>query len=299
MSLVKSLASMAKPNADQNIAQFAIYDVVPAGSDPKKNLQSGMVLQYFPESISLERNAEYATKKPIGGSHPLYQWIHGSERTLSFDAIFTAEQDVWTQGQADAVSSIESFAQSVGNFIKNPVTAALSVARGGSSPPNKNHVDVPSAMAWLQSKTYPLYDKHKPVDPPPKLALQMPNSGIQTYASNAILNDIFYCIMTRCSIRLTSFFKSGAPRIAEVSMSFDEIIQIGNNWGYVSRDTFVYNAQSQALANKNGKSISVPRGGGYNQARSYDGGIPGLASSDKGGVPNLIKNLVPGVSSIA
>lgn len=297
MSLISSLASMVKPSEDKNVAQFAMYDIMPAGINLSKSLINGLTLQYFPETISIDRNAEYAVKKPIGGSHPIYQWIHGSERTLAIDAIFTADQDIWGQGQQDAVSSVESLAQSVGNFIKNPVTAALSATRGGSPPPQKTHVDVPSAIMWLQSKTYPTYkQKSKVVTPPPKLALHMPNVGIQTFANGTILDDVFYCIMTRCSVKLTSFFKSGAPRVAEVSMSFDEIIQIGNQWGFVSRDTFVYNASSQQTALLNGHDVKVPRGGGYNNTVQYQGQPPGIvnAGMPKGSIPGL--NL-PGISS--
>lgn len=289
MSLIKSLASVSKPSEDQNIAQLAIYDVVDAGSDPSKNLQNGMALQYFPESISFDRNAEYASKKPIGGSHPLYQWIHGSERTLSFDVVFTAEQDVWAQGNPDPISSIEDMAQSVSNFLKNPVSSAINMARGGTTPPNKNHVDIPSALQWIQSKTYPLYQAGRSVKPPPKLAIHIPNAGIQTYANGTILNDVFYGIMTRCSVKLVSFFKSGAPRIAEASLSFEEIVQIGKNWGFVSRDSFVYNQATQK------PNIPVGAGKGYNLTATYQGKPTGLASGQNNMLPAALTALAAGV----
>ena len=264
MSLIKSLSQMTKPSEDQNIAEFAIYDVVPAGT-LGAGLANGLKLQYYPESISIDRATEYAKKHPIGGSHVLYQWIHGSERTLSIDAVFTAETDDWQINTPSPLSSVEQIANAVGNFAKNPISAGINILRGGGQPPNKNHVDVPSACLWLQSKTYPLYgSKSKSVQPPPKLALHMPNSAIKTFIGHQVLQDIFYCVMTRCSIKLTSFFKSGAPRIAEISLSFEEIIQIGNNWSYVSRDSFVYNQGSQAAAAGNGLQVSVPPGGGYN-----------------------------------
>ena len=272
MSLIKSIASIAKPSDDSKVAEFAIYDYINAGADPSTSSNQALSLQYFPESISLERKAEYVSKKPLGGSHPLYQWLHGSERSLSVEAIFTAEVDEWKSGPTDVVSSLESVATSVGSLLKNPVTAVLSAARGGVTNYGPNHTDVPSAIQWLQSKTYPIYNggagKLQKANPPPKLALHIPNCGIQTYANGTILPDIFYCIMTNCSVKLTSFFKSGAPRVAEVSLSFEEIIQIGTNWGYVGRDTFIYNNTSQLAAHDHYpklKGIDYGLGSGYNK----------------------------------
>lgn len=264
---------MTKPNEDTKIAQFSIYDYIEAGADPALSFYAGLALQYYPESISVGRGVDYATKKPIGGSHPLYQWVHGSERTLSVDSIFTAEVDLWKGGAPDAISDVEKLATSVSNFLKNPITAAINATRGSQTVDyGQNHVDVASAVAWLQSKTYPLYDKSKiSVKPPPKLALYLPNSGIQTFIEGLPLDDTFFCVMTRCDVRYTAFFRSGAPRIAEVSLTFDEIVQVGQKWGFVSRDSFVYNKD---VAKRTGKT--EPKYG-YSVAPNENPNVPSIS----------------------
>jgi len=274
MSIIKSLASMVQPAEDKRSAGLSIYDVLDAGSAIK--LQ-GLSLQYFPESISMDRAVDYATKHPIGGSHPLYQWIHGSERTLSFDAIFTAEVDAWKNQDTSIVSTVEDIGNKIGSFLKNPLTSALSLGRSDDHGPT--HVDVASAVSWLMSKTYPLYEKKMSVKPPPKLAIYMPNSGIQTYINGLPIDDTFYCLMTRCSPKYVSFFRSGAPRVVEIGLSFVEIVQVGNKWGFVSRDTFIYNNKVAEDYNKtNGKSIKPPKFG-YNKQPSTDAPEPKISSS--------------------
>lgn len=43
--------------------------------------------QYYPETISDSRGVSYSSRDVLGGSHPIYQWTHGSERTISFSAV--------------------------------------------------------------------------------------------------------------------------------------------------------------------------------------------------------------------
>lgn len=268
---------MTQPAEDKRSAKFSIYDIVEAGKGPV-NLK-GLSLQYFPESINVDRGVDYAAKHPIGGSHPLYQWIHGSERVLSIDTVFTAEVDLWKEDPSilNPINTIEAIGNKISSFVKNPISSAIASIRPQDY--GDNHVDVANGVSWLMSKTYPTYTGSNSVKPPPKLALYMPNSGIQTYINGLPIDDTFYCIMTRCNARYTSFFRSGAPRIAEVSLSFAEIVQVGSKWGFVSRDTFIYND-----AIENPKGLPAPKYG-YKKAAPDHGPTPKLTGA---GSNNLI-----------
>jgi len=248
MSLVKSLAQMTQAAEDTNVAMCSIANFIEPGADPNDPFDKAQAMQYFPESIKISRSTDYASKKPIGGSHPVYQWIHGGERTLSFDAVFTAEVDLWKQEDTGLIASAEAVGQAVGNFLKNPLSAGAAALRGKPDY-GPNHVDVAAGVSWLMSKTYPSYSKTGRASPPPKLEIYLPNSGVATYIKGVQLADTFFCIMTRCSVNYTAFFRSGAPRIAEVSMDFDEIIQVGSQWGFVPRQSFAYNAATLKKAN--------------------------------------------------
>src|SRR3990172_6961093 len=82
-------------------------------------------LQYFPESLSDSRAVNYETKEIPGGSHPLYQWVAGGERQLSFTAVFTQEI------RLTKVSPLTGF------FLS----------------PEKHSADIKSAIAWLRHFT--------------------------------------------------------------------------------------------------------------------------------------------------
>lgn len=252
MSAASSLAQMMKPAEDQNIAMCTIADFFTGGKQPDA-FQAPHALQYFPESIKLNRSVDYATKKPLGGSHPIYQWVVGGERSLSFEAVFTAEVDEWKSPAQQAAgssstNSAEQIAQDVGDYLKNPLTAGAAALFGNKNY-GMNHINVAAGVSWLMSKTYPSYAAHNGiVKPPPVLEIYLPNAGIATYIKGMELADVFYCIMTRCSVNYTSFFRSGAPRIAEVSMDFDETIQVGSQWGFVSKESFAYNDATLKIA---------------------------------------------------
>ena len=189
--------------------------------------------QYFPSTISDSQATNYQTKVIPGLSHPLYQWTSGGARTISFQAVFSRDR-TYNATEADAIKT------GTGKRDDSKLGRATSGWAAGlmldiSSNKDPRNVDIPSAIAWLKSHLLPEYTEdgngilaptpRRPL-PPRKLILGIPgvrlNWGVPVLPATEV-----YVIMTGCQVTYTSFFHDGTPRIAKVSLSFAEIIQVG------------------------------------------------------------------------
>jgi len=176
------------------------------------------VFQYWPSQLTDNSDTNWAEKTIPGGSHPVVQFINGAGRTLSFDAIFTAEVD-------DPFS---------GTF--SDATGATTGAGLGTAllPSARYTVDVDAAINNLQSYQSVDYDKTSGrAIAPPRLNLVFPNSRLgRRKGSDSIL-----VYLKSCQITYKSWFPSGRTRVATVSLTFMETVQhsiVGQNRSSVS-----------------------------------------------------------------
>lgn len=175
--------------------------------------------QYFPEQITDNRGVDYASKKIPGGSHPLYQFISGTDRTISFTAFFTADENPDPGDFFDKLTKGFSLA------------SLSSVASGVFG--RKHTVDVAAQLAHLRSFTYPTY-RDGYAKAPPVLRLYLPGSNITgTVRGGTEVPGSVDVIMTQCDITYEAFYQQGGMRIAAVNLSFNETIQVGDNWKFV------------------------------------------------------------------
>jgi hypothetical protein len=210
------------------------YDKGTGNPGPSAYYSTFRAFQYYPDTITDSKSVEYATKNIIGSSHPLYQWVHGSPRTISFDAIFSSDFSTKPLDGGTELTSMNSVIESASSVVKNPVGTMVGSIK--KSMGISDEMDVAAGIAWLRSKTYPMYTQKVAVAPP-KLLLWLENSGITSFVDPAHEVDVVPVIMTTCDVTYESFFRNGVPRLATVRLSFSEIIQYGNSWKYVSRES--------------------------------------------------------------
>lgn len=172
----------------------------------------GREFQYWPESIDDDKGTEYAKKQVPGASHPLYQWVAGGERTVSFTAVFTRDH------KAD------------------PAQGGINAAPTADQPREDQltrNVDLAAAATWFRMHMYPAYSANEiRVNPPSKLLLYLPNTVMA-----ADVSDMMACVMTKCSLSYKAWFPDGTPRLLEMGLTFEEIVQIGGSVRFVGRES--------------------------------------------------------------
>lgn len=99
MAGLLSLSSALFTQINERKSTVALFDL--GGSEGRKRnrtkeLENALSFQYFPETLSDTKAVNYSRKNIPGGSHPLYQWISGGERIISFTAHFSCDTDLVT-----------------------------------------------------------------------------------------------------------------------------------------------------------------------------------------------------------
>lgn len=222
LSLSKALTSgIGERKAECAILELDDQDK-PTGNDY-------LAFQYFPETIQDTKAVNYAHKEIPGGSLPLYQWVSGGERVISFQAVFSADVDI----------------------LSDPKAFQTLVTKGYV----RRNVDIRTALLWLRRFQMPRYGTVQQLgvpltQAPRKLVLRIQNSGIgltggevstavtsnsaQAVISKAgdsgselgLLTDSLIAIMMQCQVQYESFFPSGLPRLAVVQLSFAQTAQV-------------------------------------------------------------------------
>lgn len=203
MSLLSSIASLFN-NEKPVTAAMAYYD--PSTGEELANTGGFKAFQYFPEKVSDSKSVDYSQKSVPGASHPIYTFISGGERTITFDAIFV--DDAGPTSASDLLSGGKTF--SVKDADKRDIQ------------------DIESAIKWLRYCMYPSY-KSGVAKAPPLVVLYLPNSGI---IGTGNYTDSIVGILRRADVTYEAFYRNGKPRIAVVSIEIVEVIQTKRGWGF-------------------------------------------------------------------
>lgn len=177
-----------------------------------------LAFQYWPATVSDTKATNYQQREIPGGSLPLYQWISGGERLITFTAEFTTDVDL-----------IGSQAPAAGNQLTSSDNQV--VARLKAAGVDRRNADIRAAITWLRQYVYPSYPEggaqgQQLTVAPRKLRLVMPGSGIGLMGMDTTNPDSVTVVMTQCDANIEQFFPSGLPRIATVSLSFAEVPQL-------------------------------------------------------------------------
>lgn len=219
MNSLASLASSLGPSKIQSRAEG--IGVVEIGDDGITAVGNPLGFQYFPETLVDSKQSNWRDINVPGGSLPLYQWSGSGERTISFEAVFTADVDVVGSDESELRSRLDG----AGHGRRNP--------------------DIRTALVWLRRFMMPRYQSINTMQsgapltkPPRKLQLHMPGSGIG--AAHGGLSgvhdgiDWITVIMRQCDVLWQHFFPSGQPHIVSVQLSFAQIAQTGSSVAFPS-----------------------------------------------------------------
>jgi hypothetical protein len=180
---------------------------------PENDAPNGsMTLQYWPEAYTDTKATNWQSKPITGGNLPLYSWVNGGERGISFSAKLTTDVDVTKWVRNPLVSERDD--QTVQELKQKGLTA--------------RNFDIRTAQVWLRSLLMPTYKSDGTYLPPPKVALTIPGSHIGLMAGNATgFNDLdtIIAILKTCDFSTVASFPNGVPRIVDVTLAFDQIAQ--------------------------------------------------------------------------
>lgn len=182
--------------------------------DPKdsaeKEMLWGVILPFYPDSISDSYQTSWNQKPVSGGSLPLYFWDSGGPRMISMTTMLVRES------------------------IKSVVVKSKPVRSGNVLYIKKvddYNLDITKAIGWLRRQMYPIYsnDVNTMIRPPERMRVIF-EKGIGSEGegfSPGMVEpaNILNCVMTGCEITYQKFFADGTPKIVNVDLVFDEVPQ--------------------------------------------------------------------------
>lgn len=161
---------------------------------------SAFAFQYWPQTMSIARGVNYEGIQIPGGSHPVYQFVSGGDRTINFTAVFSNEQP---------------------GVIGRPGIIS------------KYSVDINDAYLALYRFTLPHYELTDQLFTRPPLRAQLILPG--TFLGDSSTLPVLVA-MTQCDLTYQAWHPDGTPRFATVDLSFVELVSGPNGIKYRDRD---------------------------------------------------------------
>lgn len=234
--LTSLLSSSLKNKLNERKKSVLLWKFTPTGSR-----DFGFQFQYFPETLSDTKAINYSPREALGGNLPIYQWINGGERLITFTAMFTTDLDPGYHTRTELTERSQ----------QRQALEQLKEKGYGT-----RNVDVRGAITYLRSCLMPTYETDK-VIAPPVLILEIPGSGIGIAGGHAPENDTafdsIWCLMTQCDVEYRQFFpQSGLPRIAAVTLAFAQVGQFAGGISFPGLDETVQEDGSNYLLKPGG-----------------------------------------------
>lgn len=226
------LISLTRSTESFSSTREGSTDVVLIRMDPRTEelLKPSLRLQYYPDTITDSKQVNYQTREVPGASLPLYQFINGGERLISFTVHLAADLDV-DSSDLDALDS-----------------------KGLS----RRNSHILASLIFLRSCMHPFYEgtgSDTLTYPPPKVLLKFTGEErldlLGGVASNSPQDGAIITHLVSADIEFSAFFPSGRPRRVDVSVSFAQ------EAGY--QDTVVfpsYDIELDNLLKSNGISLT-------------------------------------------
>jgi hypothetical protein len=201
--ILSTILSAAATVSNQDLHdEEAKVGIAPIAENGQPLSYMSLALQHWPSQITDTEGSTYSNKTIPGGNRPIYQWIAGGERQISFSAIFSRDK-----------------------------RSTLSIADYGEF-----NVDIAAAIAWLRALKAPDYKQGSDYpDSPPVMYLIVPNHWLSQTEEN---EDNLLVKMDQCDVTYRKAFPGGTPRLAEVQLTFTETVQnpvTGVKWYGISQ----------------------------------------------------------------
>lgn len=217
-----------------------------------------------PESLEDSKTSNWVANNIPGQSDPIYQWVSGGARTITFDALVTKDTSEvpYLKSSDDPLAGvIDSSVNAIGSIASNfaganlPPAADLFNSLKGNTSGTGEELSIEAQLNYYRSLLYPIYAQGRLATSPPLIVLYFGKSlgSLNTVADTTISEENDIWILTELRIRITKQLPNLTPMEATCSFRF-------NQYAIKSLETKHFIAIDQGA--------SVPSGGSIGQTIS-------------------------------
>lgn len=228
---LKSTSQIPSPGVknDGRLKRMILAKVTSDGKIDQFSLSAGSLL-LNPESVEDVKISNWIANQIPGQSDPIYQWVSGGPRTLSFEALVTKDTAEFLNPQDDPLAGlIDSAINAIGSIASSFIGINLpplgDLFSSVSEDAEGNELSIEEQLNYYRSLNYPNYVEGRLETSPPLLAI-MSGSMLSTVNTHpgamAISEDTDLWVLTELRIRETKFLSNLAPMEALVSFRFNQ-----------------------------------------------------------------------------
>ena len=222
----------AQPTAgDRNLGKLARVTIAKVGPNGKINTDSIHPLRLNPESIEDEKTSNWVANQIPGQSNPIFQWVSGGPRVVSFDALVTKDTSDFLILKDNPLGKLKDKAfNAIGaiasNFLGVTVTASTFDALVGTDT-SKSGLDlsIADSLDYFRSLQYPRYEGGRLATSPPIIVLYFGSalsSTIGDPGEEEIDDNTDLWVLLDLKIKITKQLPNLSPTEAVVSFRFNQ-----------------------------------------------------------------------------
>jgi len=217
--------------ADQGLGNSGFVSASLGKIKPNGELGELHFFQLNPESISETKPSNWVAHQVPGQAAPVYQWVSGGPRTVSFEALVTKDISEFpgvppkspAEQLGDAVLNVVgSIASSLLGVALPPLSGLLSGAAGSG---DGLALNIATELDFYRSLLKPKYDKQGSLESSPPLVVlyfgdtfgEEPNNPLEKIDKYSQL-----WALTNLDIKITKWLPNLSPMEAMVSFQFAE-----------------------------------------------------------------------------
>jgi len=221
-----STPNLVGPPVDK-LNRMRIVKVNSNGSIDQASKQLGILL-LNPEAIEDSKTSNWVASSIPGQSSPIYQWVSGGPREVSFEALVTHDtSDFLKQSEDPLAGLVDSAVNAVGNIASKflgvnlpPLANLFSSTKSGSG----EDLSITNQLNYYRSLLYPTYAQGRLETSAPLIALWMGKTlgDSQFLASDTVAEDTDLWILTELKIRVTKQLPNLTPMEATCNFRFSQ-----------------------------------------------------------------------------
>lgn len=223
---------MARQPIVSKLEEAALYTVLPDGT--VNTDEDAAVFLLNPETYEDSKsNTGWVGNSIPGQSLPVYQWVAGGPRIISFEALVTKDTSYFnsTSGKAAAslldslttkgLSAVGSIAS---NFLGVPLPAGqiIGALLAGKANQGRFDLDISDTLAYYRSLYTPQYNNTQIVQSPPLLVFYSGLDDGMLTVQDSIDSTSEVFILTNLNIRITKQMDNLYPMEAVVSFQLEQ-----------------------------------------------------------------------------
>lgn len=224
-SATSTMSGLANVNSDSKSLKRAALLTV----DTKGNIQvdSRAIFMLNPSAVEDSKSANWVQHQIPGQSDPVMQWISSGPRTVTFEALVTADTSNFSSERDKTItdkSNPKNLTEYLGEIASQFFGVSLPAPRNTQALTNTVVLDISSTLDYYRSLLYPEYVNDGKTSArlqasPPLLVLMMGSSIAKLPYEKRITNKHDVWVLTDLRIRVTKQLQNLSPMEATVQFT--------------------------------------------------------------------------------